>query len=665
MKFLKKAGHALQTRGSAYVFFALSVCAFFFLKSAEWAYGWIAALYPLGSNFVPTLLSVIGVCIGVTFVYLIVSAFAGTHKANMKGLRAVNVVYFVFAFLGVIAFFYTAVLLFGLDSGISAAGFSRGLNALTEYLLYIGLALGLGLVFVFCAEMKKAFQALLAVLLVCCLVLSASYISTVPSSSNSNENLPEITLQSENAAADASVVFESLKEGEKADAVNLLADDDKCWTAQAPNRTPAEGFADANNSYVELQLAKESEINTAVIEEVGNQAQYFRLQAFVDGEWMTVYQSEKIQSMRLCSFDTVKTERIRLSIDKFRNANTPVKIKSLKLYNEPTRAAKDFEVTAYQRLDGDVPTEILAKGTDYVRNYARYYDVYSTVIVFAAVHWDENGQMHFGEMGEENFAKEIAALKEIIARRSNTAHKVKLIVTALADGAWGNGHNGVNTYMAKHWSSVADQIVAFAAKYDFDGVDIDWEYPQSTDDWKVYDRFIQKLHTDLKAVKADSIISTALSAGQLGLSQETYDCIDQIQFMAYDGNDEDGYQSSLQQAEEGLREFVANGADISKINIGIAAYARPVNSTPFWAVWRDLKEANYWNSKYYTIADSNQIYEGTFCAPALAGDKTAYALFSGAGGVMVFRVATDKTMDDPNAVACGIENALRRYVENW
>ena len=32
---------------------------------------------------------------------------------------------------------------------------------------------------------------------------------------------------------------------------------------------------------------------------------------------------------------------------------------------------------------------------------------------------------------------------------------------------------------------------------------------------------------------------------------------------------------------------------------------------------------------------------------------------------MVFRLATDKTMDDPNAVACGIENALRRYVENW
>ena len=32
---------------------------------------------------------------------------------------------------------------------------------------------------------------------------------------------------------------------------------------------------------------------------------------------------------------------------------------------------------------------------------------------------------------------------------------------------------------------------------------------------------------------------------------------------------------------------------------------------------------------------------------------------------MVFRVACDKTMDDPNSVACGIENALKRYVANW
>lgn len=386
------------------------------------------------------------------------------------------------------------------------------------------------------------------------------------------------------------------------------------------------------------------------------------MQAFVNDEWVTVYQSEKIQSLRICSFDVVTTDRIRLSIDKFRSDDEPVKIKSIKLYNEPKRNMDNFEVTAYQRIDSDVPTEILAKGEDYVNTYARFYDVYSTVIVFGSIHWDENGKIGFGESGEEKFKAEINALKEIISHRSNKEHEVKLIITALADGAWGNS---VNEYMGLYWEDIANQIVSFTKEYEFDGVDIDWEYPATQNDWNVYDNFIQKLDSDLSEYKEDIIISTALSSGQLGLSQKTFDCIDQIQFMAYDGNDTDGYQSSLHQAEEGLYDFVKNGADISKINIGIAAYARPINSTPYWASWRNLEEANYWNSKYFTIHDADQVYEGTFCSPALAGDKTALALLSGAGGVMVFRVGCDKTMDDPNSVACGIENTLHRYANNW
>lgn len=662
MKFIKKVQCIIHSRLSSYIFFLLGVFAFINLKGASWAYEWIAELYPMGEKFVPIMLGIIAVSTGINFIYLFLSAFTEKQKKENKGTKAFNAAHTLFVAVSIITYIYTCVLVFGLDSGFSADKIQNGFSAIIPNLIFPALAGGMGLMLVFCQKGKNAVRALLCSITVSAVIISCTLIPGFQLGNNSSKSLPMPIIKSANLAEDAVIAFESLKKGEKPDAANMLQDNNKCWTAQDPGKMPAEGFENTNNSYAEIQLAKTAEINTAIIEETGNEAQYFRLQAYINNEWKTIYQSEKIQNARLCSFDSITTDKIRISIDKFRNQDTPVKIKSIKLFNEPKLDINNFEAAVYQRLDDDVPTEILNKGEAYVKNYARFYDVYSTVIVFAAVHWDENGKINFGDKGENNFAAEISALKEIIANRSNQNHKVKLIITALADGAWGNG---VNEYMGRYWEEIANQIVDLTNKYGFDGVDIDWEYPAAAADWQVFDSFIQKLDKDLSEYKEDIVISAALSAGQLGLSQKTFDCIDQIQFMAYDDNDTDGYQSSLQQAQEGLRDFINNGADISKINIGIAAYGRPINSTPYWAKWRDLKDANYWNSKYYTVEDSNQIYEGTFCSPALAGDKTAYALLSGAGGIMVFRTACDKTMDNPNSVACGIENTLHRYIENW
>lgn len=664
MKFAEKASKLFHSRISTFIAFLLSLFAFIFIKGADWTYGWIAASYPLGNKFIPTLLTVIAVSAAANYICLFIRAYLGQKGNNAKIGKAIGVIQTVFFITAIITFIYSFVLIFGLDTGFSASKFAKGMNAVKDMLIFVSLGGCLGTVLVFCSGKKKAVGALICSVVVCGIVSSIFYFSGFSVSTDSSDFI-QCNFSSENLLDGASVEYESLKKGEKADAANILNSDNTYWSAQNPNRSPADGTKDINNSFVQIKLKSPATFNTAVIEEIGNEVQYFRLQAFINDEWVTVYRSEKMQSMRICSFDAVTTDKIRLSVDKFRNNDIPAKIKSIKLYNEKSRDAENFEVTAYQRLDGDIPTEILAKGDEYVKNYAKFYDVYSTIIVFAAVQWDENGDMNFGSKGEDYFAEQIAALKTIIGNRSNPEHQVKLIVTALADGAWGDGHNGVNTYMASNWEKVANQIVDMARKYDFDGVDIDWEYPVSTSDWSNYDNFIQKLSRDLKAYKPDSIISTALSSGQLGISKETYECIDQIQFMAYDGNDQDGYQSSLEQAEDGLRTFKANGADISKINIGIAAYGRPVNGSPYWAVWRTLKDADYYNNKYYTVEDSDQIYEGTFCSPALAGDKTAYALLSGAGGVMVFRVACDKTPDDPNSVSNGIKNTLNRYVNNW
>lgn len=661
MKLFKNIKNALLSRVGAYIFLALSTLALIFLRSATWTYGWVAELYPLGENFIPTVCIISGIAIAVSFAYLLLKAFSNGKK--VRGMTVFNIIYIIFAVLGTALFFYSLVLVFGLDSGFSSENISRGINACADKTLYLALALFLPLAPLVCDKPKKAAKSLIAGVLIIAIILVPTVALKNVSVGWNGDKLPALSL-SENLVKNAKITFESLKKGEKPDAVNLLEDNNKCWTPSDPARSPEEGHQDCNNSYAEIQLAKTETFNTAVIEEIGNQVQYFRLQALVNDEWITVYESEKIEESRLCSFDAVTTDRIRLSVDKFRSSDTPAKIRSIKLYNEPVRAVNNFEVTGYQRLDGDVPTAVLAKGEEYVKNYAKYYDVYTTVIVFAAVNWTEDGNMTFSEGGEEAFARELTALKEIISHRENKEHEVKVIVTALADGARSDG-GGVNVFMAEHWETVADKIAAFAEKYSLDGVDIDWEYPQTGEDWRNFDKFIARLDAGLHKYNPDAIISAALSAWALGMSQETLDRIDQIQFMAYDGNDTDGYQSSLQQAQEGLQTFKDNGADISKINIGIAAYGRPVNGSPYWATWRDLKEATYWNSMYGYVHDGGQVYAGTFCAPALAGDKAALALFSGAGGVMVFRIDCDKTMDNPNAVARGIQNALNRYAEKW
>ncbi|MGN0532321.1 MAG: glycoside hydrolase family 18 protein [Eubacterium sp.] len=657
MKLLRKIESKLNSSAGSYIFYCIAILAFAFFKSADWTYGWIAELYPMGEGFITLMFAIIITCAVTEIIYLILKSV----KKPAENI-VIRIIHLVFEALSVIVFVYTLVLLLGLDSGISSQNISRGVQALMPMMGYVGFGIAIPLAFVFCDSNKKTAKAIIAVVVICAIVIAPLKIGTSVNVGSGEKDFMAMDIQSKNIIENGKITFESLKKGEEPDAENLLCDNDKCWTPQSPNRSPAQGYDDANNSVVEIELSKTSAFNTAVIKEMGNQVQYFRLQALVDGQWITFYQSEKIQDLRLCSFDAVTTDRIRLSIDKFRSNDTPAKIKSIELYNEPLRKADNFEATVYQRLDGDVPTEILAKGEDYARNYAKFYDVYTTVIVFAAISWDENGNINYGEKGEKNFAQEISALKKIIALRSNQSHQVKLIITGLADGTGGD-HGGVNAFMENNWEKVADGIAELVNKYNFDGVDIDWEYPQTGDDWKRFDSFIAKIDDAMNNGKDEKIISTALSSGSLGLSRETFERIDQIQYMAYDGNDIDGYQSSLQQAQEGVAAFAKNGADISKINIGIAAYGRPVNSTPYWAIWRNLEQANYWDSKYYNVEDGNQIYDGTFCSPALAGDKTAYALFSGCGGVMVFRIGCDKTMDNPNSVACGIKNAIDRYIE--
>lgn len=477
--------------------------------------------------------------------------------------------------------------------------------------------------------------------------------------------------KSTNVLEGATIANENWRKGSKATAKNMLTDDNKSWKPSAINRKPAKGQDMAMNTFAEIKLKEVSTFNTAIIKEIGDDVLYFRLLAYNSSKqtWETFYQSEKIEKLRLCSFDAVTTDRVKISIDKFRNS-TSAKISFFGLYNEQGRIRDDFTVAAYQRLDGDVPSETLKKiksGDPKYINYADYYNVYNTIIVFAAINWDRDGNLLYSmgektqELNKKKFGEEIAALKEIIELRSDKSNKVSLICTTIADGL---SAGGINVLMNNHKDKVIDNTMIFLKEFGFNGVDIDWEYPQTRKDWSNFDYFITKLDDRLQAEIPNKVLSGALSAWALKMQKETLSRFDQIQFMAYDGKDKDGFQSGLQQAQDGVSAFVKNGADPKKINIGIAAYGRPLNGAPYWPFWRDLQsdpDQIYWNNKYYNVLCGDQVMDAAYCSPALAGDKLAYALMSDIGGVMVFRLACDKFPDDPNSIVMGLKNALNRH----
>ena len=117
------------------------------------------------------------------------------------------------------AFVYTAVLVFGLDSGISAANFSRGMQALQPNLPLLGFVALLAAAACILRELFKNGKGRRRRRACCsaCYCFLCSLISPGVGELSA-EALPALTLQSENLLEGASVTFESLKNGEKADA---------------------------------------------------------------------------------------------------------------------------------------------------------------------------------------------------------------------------------------------------------------------------------------------------------------------------------------------------------------------------------------------------------------------------------------------------------------
>ena len=140
-------------------------------------------------------------------------------------------------------------------------------------------------------------------------------------------------------------------------------------------------------------------------------------------------------------------------------------------------------------------------------------------------------------------------------------------------------------------------------RYQLDGIDIDWEYP---DPGKSAQNYLA-LMKELRAALPDKLISTAvISYGDetgLGIPDETFALVDSVNVMTYDGQ----AHASLKEFETGIDYWAARGLPPEKINIGVPFYSRPSEVSFAKLVQADPAAAQADSIAYNGIT---QIYNG-------------------------------------------------------
>lgn len=189
-------------------------------------------------------------------------------------------------------------------------------------------------------------------------------------------------------------------------------------------------------------------------------------------------------------------------------------------------------------------------------------------------------------------------------------------------------------------------ICTFVNDYDVDGVELDWEHPNS-ETIKDYERLTLELKyaLDLQGKELTAALNGAWSETEgPEVSQLITDaCLGSYSFinvMAYDMNNEN--HSPLWFSETSIDYWLNRGVPAEKIVLGMPLYARPS-----WMQYRHLAETDpeYAYTDYAATTPLPSYYNGI----NTLREKTVLAL-SKAGGVMLFDVNED-TEDETSIVS--------------
>lgn len=422
-----------------------------------------------------------------------------------------------------------------------------------------------------------------------------------------------------------------------------------------------------NKDVYNVKLKKKQYVDTLVLQESADKVTSFGVYGKNDdGTYKLIYKQDRIDKLRVCALDGMVTDELKVEIfDKLGNT----KINSIKAYDSSNeKSSKQFRFVDYMTTE----KKKLSQQGENAQLYEYFYNL-TDVILIGEIGLNKNCDITYGE-GEEDFEEDITNLNAIKVNVKNPG--LRTIVSVGLNGLANNGAKKTNaeikTSINNNIKKIVANIVAFAEKFNIDGIDFDWELPSSGSEWKAYSKLIVELSKELK--KQNKFVTVALPSYGSKLTKEASSAVEFVNLMLYDAFDERGEHASFYETTKvGVEEFLKNGKfKAEQVMMGLSYYGRTTNQSAY--AWPDYrwdyrynnaslgKWGNYIKDFEYTDEKDGRVkicdaYVNGF---AMTRDKTCYAIAKGLGGVMGFRMCCDAPADYEYSLHRAVADALKR-----
>lgn len=383
------------------------------------------------------------------------------------------------------------------------------------------------------------------------------------------------------------------------------------------------------NQYVTVDLGETKSFNTVVLKENGKHVTLFEIYGSNDAEkdYEFLYQSDCIEGGHTCFLGDVNYRYLRIFVNQ---ASGNFKLYDLGVYNIKSEKAKDLRVTSY------LITAQITEETDF-----SMLDGITDIILFGTAKYDKYGNIRFvdddnNDIDEKFFADKVNILRKAIGDRK---------INILCDIAMPYGNDNadiISMFSPENVDNTVSSIKEFIYKYDFDGFDLDYEFPNSKNEWKQLNTFLRKLDEEMP----DKLITLAIAPWDLQFDDDVIKIIDRAEVMLYDMFTAHGYHSIFPVTVNGINKMLKGGFEAGQLDLGVPFYSRPTNRLAYWGDYKQYagKTDRYTNLIYFNDFD----HQGNpMTAPQyinsvqMISDKTAFAVDCELGGIMIWHMTCD------------------------